>query len=181
MIDGRKDNDLREDSRRKCRVLGVWRGELRNGNGCSAGRREAGGERWTGRWERMRNDGQGEGRRGGAGRGAVAKRLFTTDCAGDHRFSINNLSFKITLCCSVPLCGEFRHTPYRPCSASFFTFFVPGSAVGGQVEFEVCGQRVSPFPAAGSMKFVMSFLKRLCATLCYSVAKRVSTQPLWGK
>lgn len=32
MIDGRKDNDLREDSRRKCRVLGVWRGELRNGN-----------------------------------------------------------------------------------------------------------------------------------------------------
>ena len=69
MIDGRKDNDLREDSRRKCRVLGVWRGELRNGNGCSAGRREAGGERWTGRWERMRNDGQGKGRRGGAGRG----------------------------------------------------------------------------------------------------------------
>ena len=157
MIHGRKDNDLREDSRRKCRVLGVWRGELRNGNGCSAGRREAGGERWTGRWERMRNDGQGDGRRGGAGRGAVSKRLFTTDCAGDHRFSINNLSFKITLCCSVPLCGEFRHTPYRPCSASFFTFFVPGSAVGGQVEFEVCGQRVSPFPAAGSMKFVMSF------------------------
>jgi len=35
MIHGRKDNDLREDSRRKCRVLGVWRGELRNGNGWS--------------------------------------------------------------------------------------------------------------------------------------------------
>jgi len=35
MIHGRKDNDLREDSRRKCRVLGVWRRELRNGNGWS--------------------------------------------------------------------------------------------------------------------------------------------------
>lgn len=108
MIHGRKDNDLREDSRRKCRVLGVWRGELRNGNGCFTGRHRGGRVRGA-VWGERKKSAPGESGAdsgGGAGEGAII--AIGTGCPNVcvYRWrGVDHLSVLIircnSVCCSV--------------------------------------------------------------------------------